>query len=126
MLDRPLKSRLVPILAIAGLLLILTLAYVLPERSGAPAYVQRVALQEAKQGSDLTASIRGEAGAPLVVIDAGHGGTDPGAVAVNGLAEKDVVLGLAEALRDRLLAQGGVRVAMTRDDDRFIDRKSVV
>lgn len=56
---------------------------------------------------------------PLVVIDAGHGGPDPGAIGP-GLREKDVVLGLALALREKLLEQGGIRVAMTRDDDSFV------
>lgn len=56
---------------------------------------------------------------PLVVIDAGHGGRDPGAVG-EGVREKDVTLGLALALRDELLRQGGVRVALTRSDDRLL------
>lgn len=56
---------------------------------------------------------------PLVVIDAGHGGRDPGAVG-GDVREKDIVLGLALALRDELVSQGGVRVAMTRDDDRLL------
>lgn len=55
---------------------------------------------------------------PLVVIDAGHGGHDPGAGG-DGYREKDIVLGLALALKDKLLEQGGVRVALTREDDRF-------
>jgi N-acetylmuramoyl-L-alanine amidase len=60
-----------------------------------------------------------DASRPLVVIDAGHGGHDPGASG-GGYREKDIVLGLALALRDELLEQGGVRVAMTRDDDTFV------
>jgi len=56
---------------------------------------------------------------PLLVIDAGHGGHDPGA-SVPGLREKDLVLGLATALRDELVREGGIRVALTRDDDRFL------
>lgn len=56
---------------------------------------------------------------PLVVIDAGHGGPDPGTVSETH-REKTIVLGLARALRDRLLEEGGVRVAMTRADDSFI------
>ncbi|MFZ1741757.1 MAG: N-acetylmuramoyl-L-alanine amidase [Pontixanthobacter sp.] len=56
---------------------------------------------------------------PLVVIDAGHGGKDPGASGA-GFQEKAVVLGLALALRDRLLEEGGIRVAMTRSDDSFV------
>ncbi len=58
---------------------------------------------------------------PLVVIDAGHGGRDPGAPgAIEGLQEKDVTLAIARAMRDELAASGRVRVALTRDDDSFI------
>ncbi len=56
---------------------------------------------------------------PLVVIDPGHGGKDPGASGAS-VREKTLVLGLARALKDALLEQGGVRVAMTRNDDRFL------
>lgn len=63
--------------------------------------------------------IAGDAALPLVVIDAGHGGHDPGA-AGQGLVEKNLVLSLAKALRDELRRQGGVRVALTRDDDRYL------
>lgn len=58
---------------------------------------------------------------PLVVIDAGHGGRDPGAI--NGearLQEKDITLKTALAIRDRLVQAGRVRVALTREDDRFL------
>ena len=60
-----------------------------------------------------------DASRPLVVIDAGHGGHDPGA-GTGSLKEKALTLELAQALRDALLAGGGVRVALTRDDDRFL------
>lgn len=60
-----------------------------------------------------------DASRPLVVIDAGHGGHDPGAGS-GAIKEKAVTLRLAHALRDELLAQGGIRVALTRDDDRFL------
>lgn len=56
---------------------------------------------------------------PLVVIDAGHGGRDPGSIGA-GVQEKDVVLAIALRLRDRLVDQGGVRVALTREDDRIV------
>ncbi|NNC59307.1 MAG: N-acetylmuramoyl-L-alanine amidase [Erythrobacter sp.] len=56
---------------------------------------------------------------PLVVIDPGHGGKDPGA-STGGTREKTIVLGLAIALKDALLEQGGVRVALTREDDTFL------
>lgn len=66
--------------------------------------------------------IEGVAGRPLVVIDAGHGGHDPGALASwdGGLREKDLTLKLAREMRDRLLASGRVRVALTRDRDEFL------
>ena len=60
-----------------------------------------------------------DASRPLVVIDAGHGGHDPGAVA-GDLQEKQLTLGLAKALRDALIAEGGIRVALTRSDDRYL------
>src|SRR5436190_12975587 len=68
-------------------------------------------------------------GRPIVVIDAGHGGRDPGARSVSGeVAEKDLTLALARELRDDLVKRGRVRVAMTRDDDRYLtleDRAAV-
>ena len=61
------------------------------------------------------------AGRPIVVIDPGHGGRDPGAVAVSGtVAEKDLTLALARELRDRLVERGRVRVALTRDSDTYL------
>jgi N-acetylmuramoyl-L-alanine amidase len=58
---------------------------------------------------------------PLVVIDAGHGGHDPGAISPHsGKREKDITLALARAIRDDLLASGRVRVALTRSDDRYL------
>jgi len=58
---------------------------------------------------------------PLVVIDAGHGGHDPGSLSTDGgRREKDVALAIARAIRDELNDSGRVRVAMTRDDDRFL------
>ncbi len=65
--------------------------------------------------------VRGDRSRPLVVIDAGHGGFDPGAIASDtGLREKDVTLKIAKAIRDDLLKSGRVRVALTRDDDRYL------
>jgi len=68
-------------------------------------------------------------GRPIVVIDAGHGGRDPGAKGVSGqVDEKDLTLALARELRDQLVKRGRVRVAMTRDDDRYLtldDRANV-
>ena len=60
-----------------------------------------------------------DASRPLVVIDAGHGGKDPGA-GTGSVKEKDLTLALALALRDELIRQGGVRVALTRSDDTYV------
>jgi N-acetylmuramoyl-L-alanine amidase len=69
------------------------------------------------------------AGRPIVVIDAGHGGTDPGAISVSGEArEKELTLALAREVRDVLIERGRLRVAMTRDADRYLtldDRAAV-
>lgn len=65
--------------------------------------------------------IYGTAGRPLVVIDAGHGGHDPGAVSSEtGRREKDITLSVARTIRDELVKSGRVRVALTREDDRFL------
>ncbi|SDN30658.1 N-acetylmuramoyl-L-alanine amidase [Methylobacterium phyllostachyos] len=57
---------------------------------------------------------------PLIMVDAGHGGTDPGAIAVGGVFEKDIVFGFAQALVEKLEAGGRYRVRMTRDRDVFV------
>jgi N-acetylmuramoyl-L-alanine amidase len=58
-------------------------------------------------------------GRPVIVIDAGHGGIDNGTQS-NGESEKNLVLGFALALRDRIEKAGKYRVVMTRTDDTFI------
>lgn len=57
---------------------------------------------------------------PVVVIDAGHGGVDPGAIGQTGIYEKDLVLSYAQELRRQIEAGGRYRVQMTRDSDVFI------
>ncbi len=64
--------------------------------------------------------IEGKAGLPLVALDAGHGGVDPGAVR-GGITEKQVTLAFARQLRDALIATGRYRVLMTREDDTFLE-----
>jgi len=56
---------------------------------------------------------------PVVVIDPGHGGIDNGTQS-SGESEKNLVLGFALALRDRIEKKGKYRVVMTRTDDTFI------
>jgi len=60
-----------------------------------------------------------KAGRPLICVDAGHGGQDPGALGVDGIQEKDINLQLALRL-GRKLTDLGYQVGYTRQDDRFI------
>ena len=53
---------------------------------------------------------------PVVVIDSGHGGNDPGKVGVDGSLEKDINLQIAMRLK-RYLEQSDIRVVMTREED---------
>lgn len=55
-----------------------------------------------------------------VVIDPGHGGVDGGAEGLNGTIEKNVTLGFATELRDKLSAVGKYDVFMTRDSDEYL------
>ncbi|MCS6920788.1 MAG: N-acetylmuramoyl-L-alanine amidase [Elioraea sp.] len=57
---------------------------------------------------------------PLVVLDPGHGGHDPGAIGARGTFEKHVVLAAARDLRAALTETRRYRVAMTRDRDVFV------
>ena len=65
-------------------------------------------------------AVQGPPDAPLIVLDPGHGGRDPGAPGLDGVTEKSLTLAAARAIRDALLASGRVRVAMTRDADSFV------
>ena len=56
----------------------------------------------------------------IVAIDAGHGGEDPGAIGPSGTFEKDVVLAIAQSLKDKLDRMPGVRGVLLRTDDYFI------
>jgi len=57
-----------------------------------------------------------------IVIDAGHGGKDPGAIGLGGVYEKDIVLDISVRLK-RILEDRGYSVTMTRDRDEFISLK---
>ncbi len=63
---------------------------------------------------------------PLVVLDPGHGGKDPGAIGVSGTYEKHVAFATATELRRRLLAAGRYRVELTRGADVFVPLESRV
>jgi N-acetylmuramoyl-L-alanine amidase len=55
-----------------------------------------------------------------VVLDPGHGGKDPGAVGMGGIAEKDIVLAVAKKLARKLNRDMGVEVVLTRKDDAYV------
>jgi N-acetylmuramoyl-L-alanine amidase len=125
----------VALLAITGIAIALG-----SSRSGAAsADDASAALGEARQASltlDLPPAVTDRIygsdsarGRPIVIIDAGHGGRDPGARSVSGeVAEKDLTLALARELRDKLVERGRVRVALTREGDQYLtldDRAAV-
>lgn len=56
----------------------------------------------------------------LIVVDAGHGGVDPGAIAENGITEKNITLAVAQELKIQLEATGRYDVLLTRDSNVFI------
>ena len=108
---------LLPVLLVGGLV---AFGLTIPVPHLGRAYVIELVLPDAEHPVDLP-TVYGppDRSRPLVVIDAGHGGKDPGAISA-GLREKNLVLGLARALKDELLEQGGIRVALTREDDSFL------
>ena len=57
---------------------------------------------------------------PLIMLDPGHGGPDTGAVGLNNISEKDVVMAFARDLKALLESRGQFRVMMTRDTDVFV------
>ena len=62
----------------------------------------------------------------VVVVDAGHGGVDPGTISAGGPYEKTVTLRAAKALKKELEATGRYRVVLTRDRDIFIPLRTRV
>ncbi|WP_417229664.1 N-acetylmuramoyl-L-alanine amidase [Thermophilibacter sp.] len=57
---------------------------------------------------------------PVVVLDPGHGGSDPGAMS-NGLVEKDLTLAIAKYCEAELSEYAGISVSMTRETDVYVD-----
>nr|MBQ8252117.1 N-acetylmuramoyl-L-alanine amidase [Lachnospiraceae bacterium] len=79
----------------------------------------------ARTAAQYTMSQRGDQGRPVVVIDAGHGGVDPGKVGINGALEKDINLSVALLVEQYLEAQD-VKVVMTRNSDEGLYREDSV
>lgn len=57
---------------------------------------------------------------PLIVLDAGHGGADPGAIGANGVFEKHVTLAMVRELKSQLEHSGNYDVILTRDSDKYL------
>lgn len=70
-----------------------------------------------KKLSQLVTSEEVDAKRMIVVIDAGHGGEDPGKVGVNGALEKDINLEIAKKVEEKLEREG-IQVVMTREEDK--------
>lgn len=75
-----------------------------------------------KKLSQLVTSENVQAKKVVVVIDAGHGGHDPGKVGVNDALEKDINLQIAEKVK-KYLEKNEIEVVMTREDDVMEDTK---
>ena len=118
-------------LAILGIALIALLVLLTTRGGDTEGRDQGALFGEARQGG-LTVALREAVGdvrvtearapgRPIVLLDPGHGGRDPGAPGVSGqVKEKDLALVFARELRDFLAGRGRVRVAMTREDDRSL------
>ncbi|HYB91831.1 MAG TPA: N-acetylmuramoyl-L-alanine amidase [Candidatus Binataceae bacterium] len=88
-----------------------------PELKSAPPAVEQPA--PSPEIRDADASLQSAPGHPLVMIDPGHGGYDPGTSSASGLVEKYLSLQIAQRLRDALDARG-VRAELTRSTDVFV------
>ncbi|WP_205631264.1 N-acetylmuramoyl-L-alanine amidase [Candidatus Terasakiella magnetica] len=87
----------------------------------APARVAPKNIQKARVPAMLPpAKPQKKSGKHVVVIDAGHGGVDPGARGVSGAYEKHITLAIARQVRDALRRTGRYKVVLTRDRDVFI------
>lgn len=76
--------------------------------------------QSRDRGDRATATVKTARAKPLVLIDAGHGGIDPGTTSAGNVKEKTVVLAVALALRTKLGSSGRYDVRMTRKTDVFV------
>ncbi len=93
--------------------------------SAAPAAAEVVAAPKPAPTKPVTTTVQRPV---VVVIDAGHGGKDSGAIGPTGLQEKHVALSIAREVRDALAGHPGYIVKLTRDSDVFIplrDRISI-
>lgn len=75
-----------------------------------------------RTGTSTSSPARHRWSLATIVVDAGHGGRDPGAIGLDDVREKDITLAVARRLRDELKRRmPGVTVVMTRDGDGFVE-----
>jgi N-acetylmuramoyl-L-alanine amidase len=87
--------------------------------TGAPKPPPAAVAQGKPEADDKPAKPKNRA-KPLILIDAGHGGIDPGALSTDSVPEKTVVLAVAQKLEERLAKSGRYDVHMTRTRDVFV------
>jgi N-acetylmuramoyl-L-alanine amidase len=80
--------------------------------------IEEIEIQKPKTVATKSTEKKNDTKKPTVVIDAGHGGKDPGAVGPSGVREKDVTLQIAKELRDELQSRGFPTI-LTREGDKF-------
>jgi N-acetylmuramoyl-L-alanine amidase len=95
----------------------------------APDAAPSPSIARAPQSPSAPTRRRGESDVQRIVtvaIDPGHGGEDPGAVGKGGTLEKTVTLAIARRLREMIMAESGMRAALTRDGDFFVPLRTRV
>ena len=114
---RIVKAEVVPSLTGAGAQMIITL-----EPTDRPTFLAAIQAREAPPAAAAATekAPQSASGKPVVIIDPGHGGLDPGALGQNGIREKDLTLAVARQVRSMLSARGLVDVRMTRRGDDFL------
>ena len=73
-----------------------------------------------KASAPSTGKKKGTDKRPVIILDPGHGGVDPGAIGAKGTLEKNVVLSFSKMLKKEILATGRYQVKLTRDIDTYI------
>ncbi|HSV28634.1 MAG TPA: N-acetylmuramoyl-L-alanine amidase [Candidatus Omnitrophota bacterium] len=88
--------------------------------TAAPAMVTKVAATIPAPEPEAKGPSKNGDGRPVIVLDPGHGGVDPGAIGVSGVYEKFITLAAARELKEQLERSGRYKVHLTRDRDIFI------
>jgi N-acetylmuramoyl-L-alanine amidase len=96
------------------------------EGAGWPTAAAAAPSEPAADAPSESKPINNRDGRFVIVLDAGHGGVDPGASSASGTHEKDIVLEMTKAVRAELQKRARYEVVVTRDDDTFLTLKDRV